>query len=399
LSSYFVSPQLLNASSPTPISLADGAARRCIHWRGRLVCADWPATVMAGVSAIDEGTGAAVWTYGAIARDLPEYAGPAVQVFLARLMTLSEREMVALFEARTLNADGSDPRCRHFALVVLDAQGHAVTARRVEHPLFEVCTHPHPYGAAVDAAGNIYLAFTQSGRDNPATALQDTLLMSYSATLEPRWVSALPGLAGGELSVGGGWLFHERSAQAYSTASGAPGGGLPTPFGLGVATRDSWLPAPAPGSTRLEAFDDALSSRWQRPPSGGSWTFDGAPLALATFETWHGARPVAVTFERDEQTRFAVGATDVETGAELFRCPIDVPSVPGFVSPTPGGLALGVPLQPPTATDACLLCDPRFARSRLLFEWFPMPGLGPGVGRWPSLNGGVGHDHREDAVP
>lgn len=396
LSSYFVSPQLLNASSSSPVSLPQ-SARRCIHWRGLLVCADYPGNVAAGVSALDEATGNIVWTYGGIATDLPEYAGPTVQVFLARLMTVSDQELVALFESRTLNPDGTDPRCRHFALVVLDAQGHAVAARRVENPIFEVCTHPHPYGAAVDVNGNIYLAFTPSGQDNPATALEDTLLMSYSPVLQPRWVHPIAGLPGGELSVAGGWLFHERSGSAYGTADGLPGNALPVPFGLGVATRELVIAAPGDQTVRLEAFDGVtLKPTWQRQTNGVPW-FTGAPLALATFETPSGKRPVVLTFDSDGLTR-AVGATDVETGAELFRCPIAVPDTPGFVSPAAGGLAVGA-LEPSTMVDRCERCDPRFARSRMVFQWFEMPGLSPGTGRWTGLNGGVGHDHREDAVP
>jgi len=95
-----------------------------------------------------------------------------------------------------------------------------------------------------------------------------------------------------------------------------------------------------------------------------------------------------------------VSATDVETGAELFRCPMAVPGSPGFVSPSQGGLAVATQVQTgPPALDPCLSCDPRFARSRMVFQWFDMPGLSPGVGRWPAVNGGVGHDHREDGVP
>lgn len=398
LSSYFVSPQVMNARSSTPVSLSH-AARRCIHWRGLLACADFPGTVAAGVSVIDETTGNVVWTYGGISTDLPEYAGPTVQVFLARLMAISDQQLVALFESRVPNPDGTDPRCRRFALVVLDAQGQSVAARRVEHPVFEVCSHPHPYGAAVDVSGNVYLAFTPSEQDNPATALEDTLLMSYSPVLQPRWVRAVSGLPGGELAVSGSWLFHERSASAFSTATGAPGGGIAVPFGHGVATRDLVIAAPAEQTVRLEAFDAVnLTTKWQRQTNGVPW-FTGAPLALARFETPRGPRPVVLAFDSGGQSH-AVSATDVDTGAELFRCPLAIPEAPGFVAPSAGGLALGTLVLPfPSGVDACLRCDPRFARSRMVFQWFDLPGLLPGEGRWPGLNGGVGHDHREDPVP
>lgn len=399
LSSYFIERQLLGAAGPSPRFLPEGTARRCIHWRGDLVCADYPATVNAGVSVIDEATGAIRWTYGGISLDLPEYAGPTVQVFLARLMAVSEQHLAALFESRTPNPDGTDPRCRRFALVVLDAQGQRVAARRVEHPIFDVCTHPHPYGAAVDAAGNLYVAFTPSGQDNPASALDDTILMSWSPVLQPRWVHRASGLEGGELAVAGGWLFHERTASAFSTATGAPSGGLAVPFGHGAATRDLVIPAPAALTVRLEAFDGVtLAARWQRQTNGVPW-FTGAPVTLARLATARGPRPVVLAFDTDGLAH-AVSGTDVETGAELFRCPLDLPEAPGLVSPTLGGLVVASEPVPVFAgADECLRCDPRFARTRMQFRWYPLPGLLPGEGRWPSLNGGVGHDHREDPVP
>lgn len=398
LSSYFVTPPLLNATAASPVPLELGVARRCIHWRGWLVCGDYPPNVNAGVSAIDEATGRIVWTYGSIAADLPEYAGPSVQVFLARLVALSEQQMAALFESRTLNPDGVDPRCRHFALVVLDAQGRRVASRRVEHPSFAICNHPHPYGAAVDVSGNLYLAFTPSGQDNPAMALSDTLLMSWSPVLTPRWVYRAAGLPGGELSVAGGWLFHEHSASAFSTSTGTPAGSLPVPFGLGVASRELLLPAPGPFTTRLEAFEGAsLAAKWQRQTSGVPW-YVGAPVALARLVTARGPRPVVLAFDFDGVT-YSLAGVDLETTGELFRCPMQLPEAPVALSPVAGGLVVASDPRPLWGTDRCERCDPRYARTRLTFRWYPMGGLLPGEGRWPGVNGGVGHDHREDPVP
>ena len=395
LSSYFMSPALLDARSPTPVRLPSGSARRCIRWRGMLACADYPTSP--AVSLIDD-TGAVAWTYTSISADLPEYAGPTVQVFLARLMALSDQQLVALFESRTPNPDGSDPRCRRFALVVLDAQGRAVTARRIEHPIFEVCTHPHPYGAAVDAAGNVYLAFTPSGGDNPARALSDTLLLSYSAVLQPRWVHQVTGLPGGELAVAGPWLLHERTASAFATSTGASSAAIAVPFLGGVATRDLLIPAPADGTIRLEAFAAAnLATTWQRQTSGTPW-FSGAPLALAQLSTPRGPRPVVLAFDFDGRTH-AVGGTDVETGAELFHCPLPLAGPPVHVAPIAGALVLGSDPRGLGGGPACADCDPRYAETRVTFQWYPMPGLLPGVGRWVGTNGGPTHDHREEPVP
>ncbi|MCC6336041.1 MAG: hypothetical protein IT380_18885 [Myxococcales bacterium] len=398
LSSYFISQQLLGATSANPVSLPQGTARRCIHWRGMLICADYPPSVAAGVSAVDEATGTIVWTYSGISADLPEYAGPTVQVFLARLMALSEQHLAALFESRTLNPDGTDPRCRQFALVVLDGQGRKVAARRVDHPSFFVCNHPHPYGAAVDVAGNVYLAFTPSGEDNPATALEDTLLMSWTSLLVPRWARSNPALPGGELAVAGGWLFHEHSAASFSTSTGMIAGALAVPFAQGVATRDLLIPAPGAFTTRLEAFDGAsLSARWQRQTSGVPWYF-GAPLALARLSTGRGPRPVVLAFDFDGRA-YSLAATDVETTAELFRCPLEQPEAPAVLSPVEGGLLVASDPRALAGSSTCERCDPRYARTRLTFRYFPMNGLLPGEGRWPVPNGGVGHDHREDPVP
>jgi hypothetical protein len=353
--------------------------------------------VTAGVSALDEVTGSVRWTYSSIAAELPEYAGPTTQVFLARLVALSEQALVAIFEARTLDPDGRDPRCRRFALVVLDALGQPVAARRVEHPIFEVCTHPHPYGAAVDASGNLFLAFTSSQADNPASALSDTLLISYGPALQLRWSRWEPGLAGGELSVGGGWLFHERVATPLRASTGAPGGPLPSDFGLGVVSRELAIAAPAARTASLTAVDLAsLMPRWRRTLGRGAW-FTEAPLALATFTTRAGPRPVVLAFDSDGATR-GVSATDVETGAEVFRCPLAISDTPGLVSVAPGGLVVGVPIVPPSG-DVCWGCDPRYAERRVVFQWYDWPGLAAGAGRWNGQNGGGAHDHREVAVP
>jgi hypothetical protein len=216
--------------------------------------------------------------------------------------------------------------------------------------------------------------------------------------LQPRWVHRASGLPGGELSVAGPWLFHERSASAFAASTGGPSGAVAVPFGAGVATRDLLIPSPADGTIRLEAFDAAnLSTKWQRQTTGVPW-FSGAPVSLAQFATPRGPRPVVLAFDFDGVTH-AVDATDVETGAELFRCPLAIPGPPVQVAPVNGALVLAVDPQGLGGAGACAVCDPRYAETRTTFQWIPMPGVSPGVGRWVGVNGGNGHDHREDAVP
>jgi hypothetical protein len=391
VSSYFLSLPTLDVNR-VPTALA-ASARRCIRWREGLVCADYPTG--STVSLIDA-SGATRWSYVDVRTDLPQFAGPSVDAFLARLVAVSEDQVAAVFESRTNNPDGSDPRCRRFGIVTFDAQGHRLAMAMINHPIFDTCNHPHSYGVAADTSGHLYFAFTPSQTDNPATAMDGTVLMRYSQSLSLDWVTVEPGLVGGELAVARGTVFHERASRVWSAASGLPLGDLPVPFGFGVVARDVILPAPAEGATQAVGVDPVtLALKWSQPLPAAA----GGPISLATMKTSFGDRTVMLAFTGDAGARLVSG-TDVANGAALFTCPIDLPERPVQSALTPGQLTvMSGPRPTVDGFPVCDQCDPRWARTRNVFRTWSTPQLTPASAPWPGAWGGIGHDHAEDPVP
>ncbi len=391
VSSYFMSPPRLRADGPSPVDLGQ-AARRCIMWLGRLVCGDLPALAASPVSALDLGTGQIVWTWSNTASLVPEFALAGVQFFTARLAVMNENELLALYESRTLMADGTDPRCRTFGMVVLDRQGQGLRGRFLTDPIFTTCDHPHSYGVAVDAQSNLYLAFTASDLDNPATSLTGTTLFSYSPALQLRWRAFAPGLKGGELAIADGLLFQEHSAEVRSTQTGAAVATLPGPFGLGVIGAGAAVSS-QPGARALTTLGTATQQPgWQRALTG---TLGRTPLTLASWQSPWGPREVALAFTTSGGQVLLEG-TEVLTGAAAFSCAVALPEVPAMTAMTPGGLGVMVGAVPLSASwPACDDCDPKFARTRSAFGWLPLPGLGPSTSAWPGAWGDEGHSHHE----
>lgn len=389
LSSYFMSPPLLGAGGAGVLLPALG--RRCILWSGALVCADYPDTVPAPVSMLDA-AGATAWTYATAQADVPELA--RYNAFLARLAVLSDNELMALFEARTLTADGTDTRCRHYGVVVLDCLGRRLASAFLQDGTFDVCTHPHSYGVAADAQGNLYFAFTSSLQDNPAVPTQGTLLMSYTPDLRPRWKRFEAGLGGGELAVVRGALFHQASRRAWDAATGLELPAMVDPFGPGVATASVLIPGPLSlGRTTLYGLDRAFTRAWETAlPPGALLASD--QLRLARWQTPEGERTVLLSFLSypTESPSYALFALDAATGRAAFECPLAIPAAPLMVELGPGGAALmsaSVPRGLP-----CANCNPRYARTKNQFQWVPLPGLSP-AGAWGGTWGGPGHDHQE----
>ncbi len=391
VSSYFMSPPRLRANAAAPNTLTQ-SARRCIDWLGWVVCGDLPATQSAPVSAVDSATGQIVWSYADAAAVIPQFVGSGVQFFTARLAVLSESELLVLYESRTLTPEGVDPRCRTFGLVVVDRQGQGLRSLFINDPIFSVCDHPHSYGVAVDAQSNIYLAFTPSGGDNPATSLTDTVIFSFTPSLQLRWRRFAPGLQGGELSVGDGLLFQERSPEVRQAQTGDVVAQLPQPFGLGVIGGGLALPA-QPGAQLLGTLSTTTHQpRWQRRLLG---TPGRSPLSLATWASPWGPREVALAFTLDG-TQVWLEATELLTGAEAFSCPLALPELPAMTAVTPGGLAVMVGTEPVSPSwPVCEDCDPKFARTRSRFASFPLPALAPSAAPWPGAWGNEGHSHHE----
>lgn len=391
VASYFVSPPRIGPGTATPIDLPSGLVRRCISWLDWLVCGDYPGSSAAPVSAIDPGTGLVVWSYQGVARDVPEFARPSVQFFTARLAVLSESELLALYESRTLTAQGGDPRCRNFALVVLDRRGQPVRSRFLVDPLFDECTHPHSYGVAVDASGNLYVAFTSSGEDNPANPTTGTTIFSFTPGLQSRWRIVVPSLGGGELAVGDGLLFHEWSATAWSTATGMPAAQLPREFGDGVIG-EGLAVASARDATSLFALDTATAM------PAATWPLEGRlgrhPLSAARWDTPWGPREVVMAFTLGPTLRLE--AYELATGAAAFSCPVALPEAPKLTVVGQGSLAgLLSPRPASGGPRTCDQCDPRFAMTRMGLVRLPLPGISPSRARWPGAWGGEGHPHRE----
>ena len=392
VSSYFWTPPRLRANAAAPTNLGQ-SARRCIDWLGWVVCGDLPATVSSPVSALDSSTGQTVWSYSNAATAIPEFAGPGVQFFTARLAVLSENELLALYESRTLTPEGVDPRCRTFGMVVIDRQGQGLRSLFLTDPIFSTCDHPHSYGVAVDAQSNIYLAFTPSGGDNPATSLTDTMIFSYTPSLQLRWRRLVPGLQGGELAVADGLLFQERSVEVRQAQTGNVVAQLPQPFGFGVIGGGVAIPT-QPNTQLLTTLSTSTSQpRWQRTLTG---TLGRSPLTIATWASPWGPRDVALAFTTDGAQQVWLEATELLTGAAAFSCPVALPEVPAMTAITPGGVGVMVGTVPTNpGWPVCEDCDPKFARTRSSFAWYPLPGLQPSAAPWPGAWGNEGHSHHE----
>ncbi len=391
VSSYFMSPPRLWANGAAPVTLTQ-SARRCIDWLGFLVCGDLPAIQSSPVSAIDPANGQIVWTYSGANQVIPEFVGPTVQFFTARLAVLNENELLALYESRTLTADGADPRCRTFGMVVIDRQGQGLRSLFITDPIFSVCDHPHSYGVAIDAQSNIYLAFTPSGSDNPATSLTGTMIFSFTPTLQLRWRRFVTGLVGGELAVADGLLFQERSQEVRLTQTGNVVAVLPAPFGLGVVGAQTAVSTEA-GTQVLKTLSTTNTmARWQRSLTG---TLGRAPLTIASWASPWGERDVALAFTTDG-AQVRIEGTELLTGAAAFSCPVALPEVPAMTAITPGGIGvmLGtVPISP--GWPVCDDCDPKYARTRSSFGWIPLPGISPSRAAWSGAWGNEGHSHHE----
>ncbi|MDP1824612.1 MAG: hypothetical protein Q8L48_15255 [Archangium sp.] len=391
VSSYFMSPPRLSANSAMPVTLTQ-TGRRCIDWLGWVVCGDLPGNQSSPVSALDPTSGQIVWSYSSAAQVIPEFAGPSAQFFTARLAVLSENELLALYESRTMTPEGADPRCRTFGMVVIDRQGQGQRSLFINDPIFTVCDHPHSYGVAVDAQSNIYLAFTPSGADNPATSLGGTMIFSFTPALQLRWRRFVPGLVGGELAVADGVLFQERSAEVRLTQTGDVAAVLARPFGLGVVGDGTAVTTQA-GSQTLSTLATRTSlPRWQRTLTG---TLGRTPLTAATWASPWGPRDVALAFTTDG-AQVRLEGTELLTGAAAFSCPIALSELPAMTAITPGGLGVMLGTVPVgSGWPVCDDCDPKYARTRSSFQWFPLRGLSPSSAPWSGAWGNEGHSHHE----
>ncbi|MCY1029916.1 tenascin-X [Corallococcus sp. BB11-1] len=392
----FFMPALMDAAGPVPVR-ASVAGRRCMLWNDRLLCMDLP--LSGQVSLLDRATGAPRWTFD-LATARPDFAKGLTTLFMARLGVMQPDRLAALFEAYP-EGTGRDTLCRRYFLVVLDAFGGMVSAQEVKDPLLSECNHPHPYGVASDAAGDLYLAFGQTQNVGaPLYPGAPTLLMAFSQDGVPRWRKT-EAFSAGELAIVNGLLLNERSTQALRTQDGQAVGSQTFPNKLGrvVATSERLIPSPSQDdskqSWRLEGYGlPGLEPAW-------TYTFQGWPgpvapeLRLASWTTRPGLPPETVVLGTGLNgfglpTMFAVSAKD---GAEVFHCPVSNATTPAqFLELGPDSVVMM------DGAQTCGDCDPPFANSQARFRRFPIPGLKPAEEPWPGTFGGPGHDHHEDPV-
>lgn len=400
LSGFYSNP-VLNAAGDAPVR-ASNAARRCMLWNDRLLCMDLPQD--GTVSLLERSTGAPRWTF-TLAQARPDYEQRTLTLFLARLAVMAPDRLAALFEAYP-SGQPRDTLCRMYFLVVLDAFGNMVSSQELTDPLLSECNHPHPFGVASDAVGDLYVAFAKT--ENVGAPLQPgapTLMMAFSSDGVPRWRRTEPFRAG-ELAVVNGLLLPEHGTQALSAVDGSPLGSIPHEFGRVVATREVAVPS-APGTSLNPGGGGTTVTElkgYGLPALGPAWTYTlGAGQSLETKElrvaTWpkgEGLPPdtvVLTTAAGSNSRRWLVGV-NAKDGSEAFQCPLTYTprTVPQLLELAPGALLLM------EGASTCGECDPPFAYSRARFLRFAMPGLLPANEPWPGTFGGPGHGHHENRV-
>lgn len=402
LSGFFGAPSKLRANTPAARPTPLGVSRRCILWGARYVCADYPSVPNGQVSAIDLSTGDTVWTFNI--RDWkPEFLQEAPIIFMARLVVQGTDRLALLFEGYPTETN-SATQCRRYFIAVVDAQGALVQAQQIHDPLLDVCNHPHPYGVAADALGNLFIAFSPTlSPQAPLVPADTTLIMSWSRDGVFRWKRTNTGMRGGELAVARGLLYAEYTSSVVEATSGVPVFSLPTELGRAVTSSSRLIPAPREGATRLAGFEAGQSTqRWSRTLPA-PWSFWSDQLRLAKWQTSKGARTIALTFLKDEtnglQPFYAMYGVDVQDGSQAFLCPLELPvtrTPPQLFEVAGGSVAIMNGAMDFEGNAGCNKCDPPLAGSSGAFFSVPTPTLSIATEPWVGTFGGAGHDHREN---
>lgn len=394
LMGFFQAPPKLRANTAQSVDGVEGAARRCMLWNNRLVCADYPAAVNGKISALNLGTGETVWTFD-VRTARPDFLAYTQTIFMARMAVQGSDRLAALFEAYPKspnpNATGN---CRQYFLVVLNASGGLVSGQKLEDPVLDLCNHPHPYGFAADSVGNLFISFSQTiGQPAPLVPGNNTTVMSFTRDGVFRWKFTDKNLVGGELAVATGLLYPENSPIAVMAATGATAYTLASPFGRLVVTHERSVPAPTVGQTVLKGYEAGTpTQRWTHTLASPE-RFWSDQIRLAKWSVRGGDRTVALTFT-EALGKHYLKAFDTRDGSEAFTCELKLEgrSAPQLAEVSEGSMSLM------EGSDACGKCDPPFANSNAAFHSYPLPLISPVFEPWLGTFGGPGHDHREETT-
>lgn len=397
LSGWLRETVLLRANTAQALP-GEGAARRCILWNGNLVCADYPTPLDGVFAAVDLSTGQRIWSVD-LAALRPDLAALTRQLFMARLASMGSDRLAALFEAYPV--DSADPtQCRMFFLVLVDPAGNLVSAQQLKDPFLDVCYHPHPFGVAASANGDLFLAYSPTTDHAPLLPGAPSLLLSFSRDGLLRW-KRTESIKGGELAVAHGVVYTEGAHSGFWTATGAPYNILPSPrpYGRLVVSQGQIIPAPIPGQGDLLGLDVASGRAvWSYVlPGGETFRTDEIRLAGWRYLPLELPETVALVFTNRNATPTLV-AVSAKDGVERWACPLSYvprtmpdgsPSLPQLFEVQNGALGLM------DGAETCGHCDPPYAESRATFHSFALPRIEAPTEPWEGTFGGAGHGHHE----
>jgi outer membrane protein assembly factor BamB len=378
----------------------NGSARRCILWNDSLACADYSAD--GRVALIDLNTGAPLWIFDiAVAR--PDFTVLAPNLFMARIASLGSDHLAALFEGYPKGTPAGT-LCRNYFLAILDTGGNMVSAQQVDDPFLDICNHPHPFGVVSNSSGQLFMAFSPSNGTSaagpPLQPKSPTLMMAFDHDGTPLWKVQDP-MTGGELASAHGLIYPERASYAFAASSGATTplpAGTANVFGRPVATADRlvtsppWDPSfPALSTTLYGYRADALVSAWTFALPLGDY-FLSDQIRLANFRSHPNDSPLnALLAYAQRSGQLSLMAVDVESGTELWNCPVAYSASAGPQLFEVSTAALGSM----EGAETCGACDPPFATSHGFFRTLTVPGIEPSPAPWPGAFGGPGHPHHE----